>query len=179
MFLLAPVERPTLAGLGRFTGFPVTHVVVLALLLVVINGFGEETGWRGFLLPALERRFHPFGASIAVAAIWAAWHAPAFLINENYRAMPVVMLPMFFIGLVCGSVFLTWLHNRARQSIAVVAVWHGLFNVVTGTMAARTLLAPVETVAVTVIAAIIVVRELLARWRERHGQYADHVLAPG
>lgn len=162
VFLLAPVELPTRSGFGQFVGFPVTNAVALAVMLIVINGFGEETGWRGFLLPALQRRWSPLASSLIVAVVWAVWHAPAFLVNENYRAMPTVMIPMFFMGLVCGSVFLTWLYNRGRNSIALVAVWHGMFNLFAGTVAARGTLATVETAAVMVIAAVLLIRELRA-----------------
>jgi uncharacterized protein len=158
MFMFAPVALPTTATLGQLTGFPITHPIVLAGLLIAINGFGEETGWRGFLLPALQRRWSPLVASLIVAVIWAAWHAPAFLINANYRAMPVAMLPMFFAGLVCGSLFLTWLYNRGSGSIALVAVWHGLFNLMTGTVGAGGALAAVESTAVMAIAIGLLVR---------------------
>ena len=40
-------------GVGRDRG---TAVVLL------VNGFGEETGWRGFLLPAFQARFSPLVA---------------------------------------------------------------------------------------------------------------------
>lgn len=176
MFLLAPVALPTAAGFAHFSGMPAIHAVVTALLLIAINGYGEETGWRGFLLPAIEQRGRGrFVASLTVAVVWALWHAPAFVINENYRALPATSLPMFFIGLAAGSLLLTWLYHRGRNSIAVVAVWHGIFNLTSGTLAARGALAMVETTAVFVIAAYLVVSELVASYRGRPGR---HVLRP-
>jgi membrane protease YdiL (CAAX protease family) len=178
MFLLAPIELPSTRAFGELTAFPVTNAVVSAVMLIAIDGFGEETGWRGYLLPALQRRWSPLVASLIVAGIWATWHAPAFLVNASYRAMPSAMLPMFFLGLLCGSVFLTWLYNRGRQSIALVAVWHGLFGLFTGTVAAKGALAAVQSTAVVAIAVVLIARELRARRRERHGLPAQHVMAP-
>jgi len=129
------------------------------------------------LLPALQRRWSPLTSALIVAAVWAAWHAPAFLVNSNYRAMPVAMLPMFFLGLLCGSLFLTWLYNRGGHSIALVAVWHGLFNLLSGSVAARGTLAAIETTAVMVIASVLLVQELRAMQRDRHGQHGHHVLS--
>jgi membrane protease YdiL (CAAX protease family) len=168
MFLLAPIDAPTREGFGMFVGFPITNAVVMWLLLVIVNGFGEETGWRGFLLPQLERRWSPFVASLAVGACWALWHVPAFFLNENYRGMPLAVIPMFFAGVLAGSVFLTWLYNRGDHSIALVAVWHGTFNFLTGTVAARGLLAPVETAVVMAIAAALLVAEVRVIRRGAH-----------
>lgn len=179
VFLLAPVTLPTLSGFGQFVGYPLMNALALGVVVIAVNGFGEETGWRGFLLPALQRRRSPLAASLVVAAIWGAWHLPAFLVNANYRGMSLAIVPMFFAGIFCGSLFLTWLYNRGKQSIALVAVWHGVFNMLTGTVAARGTLAAVETTAVMIIAIGLLARELRALQRERHGRSARHVLAPG
>lgn len=179
MFLLAPVELPTASAFGKFVGYPVTNPLALTIFLFAINGLGEETGWRGFLLSELQRRWSPLKASGLVAIAWGLWHVPAFLINANYRAMPTSLLPMFFVGLACGSVVLTWLYNRGRQSIALVAAWHAIYNLLSGSVAASGALAAVESTAVIAIAIVLVVRELRAAHCDRHHRPARHVLAPG
>ena len=37
----------------------------------------------------------------------------------------------WFIGLIFGSVLLTWLYNSTRGSILITAIWHGTFNLFT------------------------------------------------
>src|SRR5207302_22565 len=98
-----------------------THAAALLALLVVVNGFGEETGWRGVLLPALQRKHSPLVASVLVAACWAPWHLPAFFIIDTFRTMPVAMIPMWVLGLVAASIFLGWLYNRGGNSVLLVA----------------------------------------------------------
>ncbi len=177
MFLLAPVTLPSVRAFGQFVGYPATNVLALAVMLIAINGFGEETGWRGFLLPTLERRWSPLRASLIVGGVWALWHVPAFAVNASYRAMPLAMLPIFFIGIVCGSLVLAWLYHRGRGSIALVAVWHGLFDLMSGTVAARGALAAIETTTVIVIALVLVSREVFAIELDRHGHHGHHVLS--
>src|SRR5262245_59507565 len=46
----------------------VISFVVAALI------FGEEVGWRGFLLPHFLQRFSPILSAILVGIIWAFWH---------------------------------------------------------------------------------------------------------
>ncbi|MGE5185868.1 MAG: CPBP family intramembrane glutamic endopeptidase [Acidobacteriota bacterium] len=164
MFLLAPIVLPSWHSLGMFTGFPITNAAALLVMLVIVNGFGEETGWRGFLQPELQRTHSPVVASLLVAACWAPWHVPAFFVSETYRQMPPATIPMFFVGLASAALFLGWLANRARGSVTVVAVFHGAYNLFAGTVGARGPLATVESTVVIFAAAAIVVREL----REPH-----------
>jgi len=166
------------ADFGAFNGFSVASPVVLWLMLVLVNGLGEETGWRGYLLPHLQRRWSPLMSSLIVGAVWCAWHVPAFFVTETYRQMPPAMIPVFFVGVVSGSVFLTWLYNRGRSSILLVAVWHGTYNWLSGSVGARGVLAATESTAVMVIAAILLIQELRAIRREHRGQPAHHVMAP-
>lgn len=177
VLLLAPVALPTWTSLGTFNGFPITNAAALLTLLVVVNGFGEETGWRGFLLAALQRKHSPLVASLLVAACWAPWHIPAFLVADTFRMMPVAMVPVWLLGLVSGSIFLAWLYNRGRRSVAVVAMFHGTFNLLSGTVGARGAIAAVESMAVMIVAAVLVIQELRATRRERSGHCAQHVMA--
>ncbi|HEU4729578.1 MAG TPA: CPBP family intramembrane glutamic endopeptidase [Kofleriaceae bacterium] len=176
VFLLAPVRLPSSATLGRFNGLPITSALGMWVLLVLVNGFGEEAGWRGFLLPHLARRWSPLVSSLVVGAFWATWHVPAFWISETYRQMPAAMIPVFFVGLLSGAVFLAWLYNRGGSSILLVAVWHGTFNLLSGSVGARGAFATAETAVVMVIAAVLIIQELRAGHREHAGRPAHHVM---
>jgi membrane protease YdiL (CAAX protease family) len=56
-------------------------LVVLFLLMSLIRMYGEEFGWRGYLLPELTARWGRVRATAAVGVVWAVFHS-AFL----YRA---------------------------------------------------------------------------------------------
>jgi len=45
------------------------------LLVLVLNGYGEEAGWRGFATRLLAPRLGRFRATLVVAALWMAWGA--------------------------------------------------------------------------------------------------------
>jgi membrane protease YdiL (CAAX protease family) len=156
--------RPDIAGLSRVSGLPATlGIAGVWVMLVLVNGLGEETGWRGYALPMLQRRYSPLVATVLVTAIWAAWHAPLFVILESYRGFSVATIPAFFFSLFCGAVVLTWLYNGSGGSVLLAAVWHGTYNLVAATDAARGLVAVVVTAGVIVWAVRLVVRELRAR----------------
>jgi membrane protease YdiL (CAAX protease family) len=108
---------PALREFGEMNG-PPQWTVIGAVLLLVVTGLGEETGWRGFLQPVLQRRMRPLLAVLVVAAIWAAWHAPLFLMVANYRGFTPAMAVGFVVGLTCGAVRLGWLYNRTGSVLA-------------------------------------------------------------
>jgi|tagenome__1003787_1003787.scaffolds.fasta_scaffold20988531_3 membrane protease YdiL (CAAX protease family) len=127
---------PAAEGFARFSGIPAAFGLLgVAAVVVILGGLGEETGWRGYLQPTLQRRFGVLPATGLVAVAWAAWHAPLFWLIGTYEDFPPAMLPVFVGGLAAGSVVLAWLYNRTR-SVLACAVWHGTYNLAGATAAA-------------------------------------------
>jgi membrane protease YdiL (CAAX protease family) len=157
---------PSAADFGQFSGIPAIGLVGV-LLLIVFGAVGEETGWRGYALPQLQRRFSPLTSSLILAVLWFGWHLPQFFVIATYRNSSPVQYVGFFLGLTCGAVILTWLYNRSGGSILLVALWHGLYNLVSGTQAATGMLAAVVTTLVMIQAVVLIVLELRARRRGR------------
>jgi CAAX protease family protein len=143
----------------RINGFPIWGPVGVLALLVLVNGLGEETGWRGYLQPALQRRMRPLFAMLLVALVWAGWHAPLFAIMEGYRGFTAGTLIGFFIGLASGAIVLGWLYNRTG-SVLAVAVWHATYNLASASVAARGPAAALATTAVILAAVVLVVADL-------------------
>jgi hypothetical protein len=83
---------------------------------------------------------------------------------------------MFFVGLTSGAVFLAWLYTRGHSSILLAAVWHGTYNLLSGSVGARGVLAAAESSVVVIIAATLVIRELRAMRREHSGRPAHHAM---
>src|SRR5215472_12228405 len=55
-------------------------------------GLGEETGWRGFALPELQKSYSPLVASLIIAVFWAAWHIPLMGVEFNGGLLPIPVL---------------------------------------------------------------------------------------
>jgi membrane protease YdiL (CAAX protease family) len=62
--------------LGSFAGAQSLRLLFLPLILV--SSFGEEVGWRGFLLPRLFARSGPIQSSLQLGWMWWAFHVPLF-----------------------------------------------------------------------------------------------------
>jgi CAAX protease family protein len=124
---------PDLSAFGRMAGLPEWGVLFVWAAFVLVNGLGEETGWRGYALPLLRRRRGLLTAGLLLVPIWAGWHLPLFFLLQNYRDLGPVGIPGFLIGLACGSVVLAWLYESAVGSVLIVAVWHGTYNLTAAT----------------------------------------------
>lgn len=108
--------------------------VVLALALTVVIGvtfnaigaFGEEFGWRGYLLWELA----PLGfwkASFVIGVVWGVWHAPSVLTGQHYEGFPYLGM-LLMIGITVSlSPLYTYLVKRSKSVFSAVFL-HGVFN---------------------------------------------------
>jgi uncharacterized protein len=158
---------PSVADFGRFSGTPAIGLVGVLLLITFVGALGEETGWRGYALPQLQRRFSPLTSSLILALLWFGWHLPQFFVIDTYRDFSPVQYVGMFLGLTCGAVVLTWLYNRSGGSILLVIVWHGLYNFVGATQAATGMLAAVISTLIMIQGVVLIVLELRAHRRGR------------
>jgi uncharacterized protein len=145
------------SGLAAYTGSPNLGFVLTFLLVLVVNGFGEESGWRGYLVDRLLPAHGLLRTAGLVAVVWAGWHLPLFLVVDSFRGLGYAVVG-WVIGLYAGSVLLTWLYAASGRSIVVVALWHTTYNFTSGTSAMTGLPAAVTSTAVMVVAALVIIR---------------------
>lgn len=159
--LLTPADRSA-NDFFLYSGAPSVGLWVV-LFVLVVNGFGEEIGWRGFLADRLLNRFSPAVTALIVWVVWAGWHAPLFLVVGNFRELGVGGTIGWLVGIGFGSVFLTWLYKSANRSILIVALWHTAYNFTTATKASAGVAAAVASTLVIVASVVILLRR--ASWR--------------
>lgn len=133
--LLTPLLAGAVVVVARAFGQPVNWGVDLpasgiaaALLLNVFMWWiTEETAWRGFALPRLQRRWNPLTGSVILGVIWGVWHLPLFFIADSFQSR----LPFagFLVSITATSVIIGWLVNRSRGSVAIAALFHGTTDV--------------------------------------------------
>ena len=112
-------------GLLVFMNGVIGGSFLLKLVLDLFTfGFGEETGWRGVLVPLLQSRFSIVQTAVITTFIWAGWHLPMFLYRDGYVGMSGGMILGWFMSLFFGSVTLSYLLNRSKGSILIVALFH-------------------------------------------------------
>lgn len=114
-----PVTRPLTEWVPVF--------VMGVLMTGLFRGGLEEPGWRGLMLPELQRRFSPLTASIVIAVPWALWHLPLHI--SGFYSGPVVEgMVLRIIRMTPLSILFTWLYNRSGGSLLLMVVLHAVHN---------------------------------------------------
>jgi uncharacterized protein len=113
---------------------PLLMAVLQGLLAgITINavfGFGEELGWRGFLVRQLEGKSF-VKVSLIIGAIWGIWHAPIILFGHNYPDHPVAGVFMMTAWCILLSPMFLYVTLKSGSVIAA-AVMHGTLNATVG-----------------------------------------------
>jgi membrane protease YdiL (CAAX protease family) len=104
--------------------------LIAGITVNAIAGFGEELGWRGFLLKQFKD-MNFMKASILIGFIWGIWHAPMILMGHNYPDHPVAGVFMMTILCILLSVILLYITIKSKSVIAA-AIMHGTMNATAG-----------------------------------------------
>ena len=113
--------------------FWATQVVLMCLapLLNFIPCFGEEWGWRGYLLPKVAQRMKFLPTVLLTGFIWGIWHAPIIVAGHNYGMnypgypwWGIIAMCVFCI--VCGTLF-SYITLKAKSCWPAVFA-HGALN---------------------------------------------------
>lgn len=118
-----------LSELLRTKEFPQFSLLAFFVYNLLFFGFGEEVGWRGFVLPRLQNLSSPLVASIVLTLFWALWHLPLFFYRPGYVNMGAAGIVGWVFSLLTGSVLLTWLYNSTKGSILICAVFHSTIDI--------------------------------------------------
>jgi len=117
------------------TEIPLYFTVISLILAPFINfipAFGEEYGWRGFLLPKLIGRFNLLGGLVLTGTVWGVWHAPLILMGYNYPHHPdLAGVTAFTVWCILAGFFLGWLRLKSK-SVLPAALGHGAINAYAG-----------------------------------------------
>ncbi|MFG3441051.1 CPBP family intramembrane glutamic endopeptidase [Nonomuraea sp. NPDC047897] len=100
--------------------------MAVSFLIGLIPCFGEEWGWRGYLLP----RLLPLGmwpTLLISGALWALWHAPLVLRGFNYDDGGIAGMVAMTVSCMLAGIVLGWL-DLSSGSVWPAVVAHSSNN---------------------------------------------------
>jgi membrane protease YdiL (CAAX protease family) len=174
------------APLGEFRWSDATWFVYLMLMVIALPvtlfTFGEEYGWRGYLLP----RLLPLGeirASVLIGVIWGVWHLPLLLAGLNYPGVNIwLAIIIFTFVTVALSFTYTWFYVASSGSVLVAAVFHASTNQFSDTFWVPPLLSGVNPFAPSVVSAVLIMVLVIVVYkvfrRSVHVKDPEHFIHP-
>ena len=104
--------------------------LTLAVPINALLAFGEELGWRGYLLPRLMQRLGVWPGVLLHGAIWGFWHAPLIVLSGyNYPGHNLLGVPWFIISCALLGVLFGWL-RLGSGSVFAPTIAHAAFNAI-------------------------------------------------
>jgi len=94
---------------------------------------GEELGWRGFLLPELQKKFSNLKSAVVIGFIWFIWHIPLWWapFGTLVSGEPISFIPVltYLTMIICLSIIITWLVINSKGSVLIAILFHLSINV--------------------------------------------------
>jgi len=111
---------------------------VFSFIITIIPAFGEEFGWRGYLLPRLLEKFKYRKALLIHGFITWIWHLPFIIImGLTIDGNPWITIPIVatisFIPTILHAVLFAFIWSRTA-SLAVSTMYHVSFDEVRDTL---------------------------------------------
>lgn len=117
--------------LGTLMLVQAVQALLLAPVLNFFTCFGEEWGWRGYLLPKLREQLPTVPTLLVSGVIWGLWHAPLTVIGHNYGVgypgFPFTGILMMCLFCTVLGVFLSYVTLKSGSCIPAV-IGHGAIN---------------------------------------------------
>ena len=107
------------------------QALFLAPALNFVTCFGEEWGWRGYLLPKMDGQLPRIPMLLVTGTIWGLWHAPLTAIGHNYGigypGFPFTGIGMMCVVCIVWGIFMAYITLKAKSCIPAVLA-HGAIN---------------------------------------------------
>jgi membrane protease YdiL (CAAX protease family) len=104
--------------------------IILFFIYLPFSPLWEEIGWRGFLLPLLQKRYNPLVAASILGLIWGIWHIPIYLTLNPEGSKTALFLVYFILGAIPVTVLFTWLYNSTKGSLLLTIIFHASLNAI-------------------------------------------------
>lgn len=104
---------------------------VISPFVNIITCFGEEWGFRGYLLPQMLKKHSVVPTLLVTGVIWGLWHAPLTVMGHNYGigypGFPVVGILAMCVFCTAVGIILSYMTIRTKSCIPAI-LGHGMLN---------------------------------------------------
>ena len=118
-------------GPAGAVAFTLLSGMLAGITINALFAFGEEVGWRGYLLKQFKGKSF-LGTAVIIGIVWGLWHAPLILMGHNYPQHPQWGVLLMVVVCILMSFIIQYFRIKSG-SVIVAAIMHGTCNAVAGT----------------------------------------------
>jgi uncharacterized protein len=138
VFLIVKLFAAVMDGTPFYPIFrPFDEMLVLfpgVFLFAIFNGFREDLGWFGYLLPRLQAKWNALASSLVVGIFWGLIHLGNWLLPPGNPGR-TDSFPAFWLMVILSAILYAWLFNNTGGKLLPVMLAHAMSNCV-GTLIA-------------------------------------------
>ncbi|MGZ8558143.1 MAG: CPBP family intramembrane glutamic endopeptidase [Chitinophagaceae bacterium] len=120
---------------GKIVATNVLLMFTLRFAATLLPAFGEEFGWRGYMLPGLSEKHGPKKGLLIHAFVWWFWHLPVIIgiglndteVSDNQYINVASITLLSIIPSMLHAIIFAFIWSKTR-SLAVVSVYHAAFD---------------------------------------------------
>ncbi|MFA9392635.1 MAG: CPBP family intramembrane glutamic endopeptidase [Prolixibacteraceae bacterium] len=106
------------------------QTLIAGLSINAMAAFGEETGWRGFMVREYKHlKF--WDAALRIGIVWGIWHAPLILMGHNYPQHNYLGVGMMVVWCILLSPLFLFIRMKTHSTIGT-SILHGTLNASAG-----------------------------------------------
>lgn len=94
---------------------------------VIKGAASEETGWRGFMQPSMEKKHGVIITGLIVGIVWSFWHLPLWFLTGLSGWDLIIYILSFIVGVTAFSVVMGICYYHCKNLLVPVYM-HFLFN---------------------------------------------------
>ena len=124
-------------GLGHFNpeSHTLTYIIISSIIMILVNlifVFGEEYGWRGYLLPKLTKATGKTMATIILGVIWALYHFPIVYLLAKTTGIgnPLLIATLQSVCVFFFAFAFSYSYYISKGSLIPVMFLHSTWNTI-------------------------------------------------
>lgn len=104
--------------------------LIVNIVFLLIAVLGEEIGWHGVALPALQQKYSALNSSLVLGFCMGIWHLPFWLLLDTFDQFGTLYLFLNLTFVLPMTFYSTWFFNHGQYSLLLPVIFHLTFNIV-------------------------------------------------